>query len=104
MLVFLTFLHIILNIFFLKSYYILYFITLFIFAFFTFKIKEVNIILYLSVFFITIFMLGYFDETVFDLYLFFDLDRFYIYIGGSIAYILTILHSIIFFFIAFKKS
>jgi hypothetical protein len=49
-------------------------------------------------------MCGYFDEKIFDLYIFFNLEEFYIFIGGSIAYILTFLHSIIFLFIAFKKK
>ena len=43
------------------------------------------------------------NDDNFDIYLFLDLEKFYVYVGGSIAYILAILHLIIFFFSVFKE-
>ena len=104
MMILLTFLHILLIYLFLKSYYITYFIFLvfYIFGVFKFK-KKISFFKYHPIFLAT-YMCGYFDEKIFDFYMFFDLEEFYIFIGGSIAYILTFLHSIIFLFIAFKKK
>jgi len=81
---------------FLKGYYLSYFFLLLLSALFVYK---TNIIRgYLRYICLGMF---FFDDEIFDLYLYFNLDRFYIYTGGIVSYILAILHSIIFFFITF---
>jgi len=98
----------ILTITFLKAFYPIYFSILFFVCYFIYKIKfdlkKSIFFVYLFLFAMSVFLIEYFDLYIFDIYLFLDLEKFYIYVGGSIAYILAILHSIIFFFTAFKKS
>ncbi len=105
---FLVIINYILIIVFLNLLYLIYFILLFFLCCLIYKSSfsvEKNILfIYLFLFIISVFLTEYFDLYIFDIYLFLDLEKFYTYIGGSIAYILAILHSIIFFFTAFKKS
>ena len=43
------------------------------------------------------FLLNYFDNEIFNIYLFFDWNHLYYFVGGEVAYILSLLHCFIFF-------
>ncbi len=86
---------------FLQEYYLGYFFILSIIIYTIYNIQYISSKLnfYLSLFMmnITPFVLEYFDNSIFYFYLFFDLEKYYIFISNELAYILSFLHSIIFF-------
>ncbi len=93
---------------FLNQYYLCYFLVVTIF-FYTlhrmrYRVKRYDLGLYVFLFFGSILLVEYFDIYIFDIYLFLDLENIYTFVGGLIAYILSVLHSFIFFFSVFKKS
>lgn len=63
----------------------------------TLEIQKGIFIILLLVLIFSPYLFEYFDEEVFETYLFFDLDRYYYFIGGEVSYLLSLLHSIIFF-------
>ena len=92
---------------FLKGYYLSYFFLLLLSALFVYKTNIIRGYLRyicLSMFLVSVVIFEYFDDEIFDFYLYFNLDRFYIYMGGTISYVLAFLHSIFFFFVTFKRS
>jgi len=86
---------------FLYEYYVAYFITIAILTLFYVKSAWFPLVknFILSLFFILIspFVFEYFDNEIFNIYLFFDLNHFYYFVGGEVAYILSLLHCFIFF-------
>lgn len=53
--------------------------------------------LYILLIMLSPFLFEYFDNIIYNIYLYFDLDYYYKYVGGEVTYILTILHSFVFF-------
>jgi len=106
--IFLIVVNYLLIIFFLNAYYLFYFAVVFFVSYLLYKIGFGGIkylfLIYLFLFSLSSFLVEHFDVYLFDMYLFFDLEKFYTFVGGGIIYILSVLHSIIFFFSVFKKN
>lgn len=92
---------------FLKSFYFLYFTTIFIIAYFLYKFKyKKNIyfmLIYILIILLTPFLFEIFDEFIYDIYLYLNIDFIYISINNLVTYILSVIHAIVFYFITFKK-
>ena len=86
---------------FLKSYYLIYFVTLGLVALWVYFIKKrvSKYFTFLTVLVLNIstFLFEYFDDDIYDIYLFFNLNEIYTFVGGETIYILALLHSLILF-------
>ncbi len=76
-----------------KEYYIVYFLILF----FTTYMMKSKPTLVIPIILMSPFIFEYFDDFIFSLYLYVDMNAFYTFIGGDIIYLLSILHSFVFF-------
>lgn len=87
---------------FIRQCYTDYFVSLFVFWYFFYRYEReydwYKIPLCGVSFIVSIFLYRFFDDTIFDIFVELDIDRFYTFIGGGVAYILAILHLFIFFF------
>ena len=78
---------------FLQEHYLFYFILLFLTAYFI----QLDVKLSLVIIIICSFIFEYLDVYIFYSYLYLDINEFYIYVGGEVIYILSILHAFVFF-------
>ncbi len=100
-------LHYLLMVLFLREYYLFYFFIL-LFIFYMESTKQYisskgNFIVIMILFALTPFLLEYFDTSIYYMYLFLNLENFYTPIDTQVSYILSFLHSIV-FFLAFNRK
>lgn len=85
---------------FLNEYYEVYFIVLGIVAYGIYLQKQTfKYYFYTSLIVIIIspFLFEYFDNFIYDIYLYFNINEVYTFVGGEVSYILSFLHSFVFF-------
>lgn len=68
------------------------------------RVAKKILIIYILLLYISTFLFDCFDEDIFEIYLFLNLDAIYSYVGGTVAYILAILHSFILFWAIIGKK